>query len=91
MPSDRSRDPANRIAYDEQEDADLTVLDAAHLFPTHTTWVGLDRNALLRRYIYDFIGLLAPHLTRRLVDQARAGGSQAEVDTLFRGIELPNR
>jgi len=79
------------MAIDPVEDADLMVLDATHLFPTHTTWVGMDRSALLRRYLYDFIGLLAPHLTRRLVDQARAGGSQAEVDTLFADIALPTR
>src|SRR5690606_1799329 len=79
------------MAVDPVEDADLVVLDAAHLFPTHTTWVGLDRSALLRRYVYDFIGLLAPHLTRRLVDDARSGGSQAEADAVFEGIQLPLR
>src|SRR5690606_20762858 len=79
------------MAIDPVEDADLMVLDATHLFPTHTTWVGMDRSALLRRYLYDFIGLLAPHLTRRLVDQARAGGSQAEVDTLVADSAPPTR
>jgi LysR family cys regulon transcriptional activator len=79
------------MAIDPVADADLVVLDAAHLFPMHTTWVGLDRGSLLRRYVYDFMTLFAPHLTRRLVDSARASTSQAEADTLFRGIELPLR
>jgi len=79
------------MAVDPVEDADLVVLDAAHLFPTHTTWVGLDRAALLRRYQYDFISLLAPHLTRREVDAARAASSQAETDALFEGVTLPQR
>jgi LysR family transcriptional regulator, cys regulon transcriptional activator len=79
------------MAIDPVEDADLVVLDAAHLFPTHTTWVGLDRSALLRGYVYDFIGLLAPHLTRRVVDRARGAGSQSEADTQFSIAELPLR
>jgi LysR family cys regulon transcriptional activator len=79
------------MAIDPVEDADLVVLDAAHLFPTHTTWVGFDRSALLRKYMYDFIGLLAPHLTRRLVDRARAASSQVDTDALFADVELPRR
>src|SRR5690606_16293300 len=79
------------MAIDPEEDRDLSVLDAAHLFPTHTTWVGLDRGALLRGYVYDFMALFAPHLTRRLVDRARTCASQAEADMLFRDIELPQR
>jgi len=79
------------MAIDPVEDADLVVLDAAHLFPTHTTWVGFDRSALLRRYMYDFIGLLAPHLTRRVVDRARTTLSQAETDAVFADIDLPSR
>lgn len=79
------------MAIDPVEDADLAVLDASHLFPMHTTWVGLDRGALLRRYAYDFIGLLAPHLTRRLVDRAKSAASQLEADALFHGVELPRR
>jgi hypothetical protein len=35
--------------------------------------------------------LLAPHLTRREVDAARAASSQAETDALFEGVTLPQR
>ncbi len=79
------------MALDPVEDADLVVLDAGHLFPSHISWVGFDRASLLRKYVYDFIGLLAPHLTRRLVDRARSTSSQAETDVLFEELELPNR
>ena len=79
------------MAVDPVVDADLVVLDAAHLFPTHTTWVGFDRSALLRKYMYDFLGLLAPHLTRRVVDRARTTLNQAETDAVFEGISLPVR
>ena len=79
------------MAIDPVEDADLVVVDARHLFPTHVTWVGFDRGALLRRYVYDFVGLLAPHLTRRVIDRATATGSQAESDALFERVKLPQR
>jgi LysR family transcriptional regulator, cys regulon transcriptional activator len=79
------------MAIDPVEDADLAVLDASHLFPTHTTWVGFDRSALLRRYMYDFIGLLAPHLNRRTIDRARTTQNQAETDEVFKATELPLR
>ncbi|MET0279711.1 MAG: CysB family HTH-type transcriptional regulator [Steroidobacteraceae bacterium] len=79
------------MALDPVEDADLVVLEAGHLFPSHISWVGFDRSSLLRKYVYDFIGLLAPHLTRRLVDRARATNSQAETDQLFEEVELPSR
>jgi LysR family cys regulon transcriptional activator len=79
------------MAIDAREDADLVVIEAGHLFPKHVTWVGFDRSALLRKHQYDFISLLAPHLTRRLIDRARSAASQAETDTLFEDVELPQR
>jgi LysR family cys regulon transcriptional activator len=79
------------IALDPKDDADLVSIDAAHLFPVHTTWIGFARGGLLRRYMYDFIHLMAPHLTRRLVDRAAVSGSQEEVDALFANIQLPVR
>ncbi len=79
------------MALDPVEDADLAVLEAGHLFPSHVSWVGFDRSSLLRKYMYDFIGLLAPHLSRRLVDRARATTNQLETDALFEEVELPQR
>jgi LysR family cys regulon transcriptional activator len=79
------------MAIDPVEDADLAVIEASHLFPTHTTWVGFDRSALLRRYMYDFVSLLAPQLTRRVIDRARNAPNQAETDAMFDVKELPVR
>jgi LysR family cys regulon transcriptional activator len=70
-------------------DADLVSIDASHLFPVHTTWIGYARDSLLRRYTYDFLTLLAPHLTRKLVDRASALRTQTEVDALFAEVSLP--
>jgi LysR family transcriptional regulator, cys regulon transcriptional activator len=79
------------IALNPKDDADLVSIDATHLFPVHTTWIGFARGGLLRRYMYDFIQLMAPHLTPRLVDRAAVCGSQEEVNALFASIQLPVR
>jgi LysR family transcriptional regulator, cys regulon transcriptional activator len=73
------------------DDADLVSIDASHLFAPHVTWIGFRRGVLLRRYMYDFVALLAPHLDRRLVDRAHRMSSAAEVAELFADVELPER
>src|SRR6202035_1434816 len=72
-------------------DADLVAIDASHLFAAHTTWIGFRRGTLLRRYMYDFAQLLAPHLDRRLVDRAHRAANAEEVEQLFADIKLPER
>jgi LysR family transcriptional regulator, cys regulon transcriptional activator len=79
------------MAIDPSEDADLVALDASHLFNAHTTWIGFRRGTLLRKYMYEFAHLLAPHLDRRLVERAHRLASAAEVATLFEDAELPQR
>ncbi|MGC4029302.1 MAG: LysR substrate-binding domain-containing protein [Steroidobacteraceae bacterium] len=79
------------MAVDPVEDSDLVRIDASHLFPMHVTWAGFDRSALLRRYMYDFFSLLAPHLGKRLVDRARTAANQAETEQLFESMALPLR
>ncbi len=79
------------VALDPLVDPDLVSIDASHLFPIHTTWVGFARDSLLRGYMYDFLEFVAPHLTRRLVDRAMDCRTQAEVDSLLSGVELPLR
>ena len=58
----------------DAEDRKLGMVDAAHLFASSTTRIGLRRRAWLRGYVYAFIEGFAPHLTRRMVEQALAGG-----------------
>ena len=79
------------MAIDAVDDSDLVSIEASHLFPKHTTWIGFDKSALLRKYMYDFLSLLAPHLNRRLVDKARSTANQAETDALFSSVALPLR
>jgi LysR family cys regulon transcriptional activator len=77
------------MAIDPKDDADLVQIDTSHLFPTHTTWIGLRRGGLLRKYQLDFVQLFAPHLTKRIVERAAGAASQAEVEELVKGVELP--
>ncbi|PTD95994.1 HTH-type transcriptional regulator CysB [Pseudothauera lacus] len=63
-----------RMAYDPAVDKNLGMLDAAHLFESSTTRIGIPRKAWLRGYVYAFIELFAPHLNRRIVEAALAGG-----------------
>jgi LysR family cys regulon transcriptional activator len=79
------------MAVVEGEDDDLVALDASHLFAAHTTWIGFRRGALLRRYMYDFIQLLAPQFDRRVVDRAHRAASADEVSNLVADLPLPER
>ena len=79
------------MAIDPKEDDDLAAIDASHLFSGHITWIGFRRGVLLRRYMYEFVQLLAPHLDRRLVERAHRMASSAEVAQLFADIQLPER
>jgi LysR family cys regulon transcriptional activator len=65
------------------------AIDASHLFSSHVTWIGFRRGVLLRKYMYDFVHLLAPHLDRRVVDRAHRMTTAEEVTQLFADVELP--
>lgn len=78
-----------RMAYDPSADGDLVALDAGHLFGRSITKIGLRRDMFLRGFIYDFIGLFAPHLTRSLIDEALGLRDRLELEALFRNVSLP--
>ncbi len=78
----------SELAIEPGADPDLEYIEAGHLFPLNTTWVGFVRGAVLRRFVYDFLELLAPHLTRSLVEQAAACPTQRDIDALFDGTPV---
>jgi len=78
-----------KLAYDPENDKDLVALDAGHLFGDSITKIGLRRDMFIRGFIYDFIELFAPHLTREVVARAMKLRDKDEIDALFEGIELP--
>lgn len=78
-----------KMAYDPRTDDDLCALDASHLFEASTTKIAFRRGTFLRGYMYDFVELFAPHLTREVVDAAIRARSGEEQQRLFADIELP--
>jgi len=69
-----------QMAFDPKRDRSLRTIDAAHLFESSTTRLGIKRGAWLRRYAYDFIEFFAPHLPRALVERAARGDTGAQYD-----------
>lgn len=78
-----------KMAHDENLDSDLVALDASHLFQPSVTKIGFRRGTFLRGYMYEFIELFAPHLTREVVTEAYNRHSKVEVEELFYNIDLP--
>jgi LysR family cys regulon transcriptional activator len=62
-----------KMAFDPARDTGLRLIDASHLFEPSTTRIAVRRNAYLRRYVYDFIELFAPHLSRSVVEKTMRG------------------
>jgi LysR family cys regulon transcriptional activator len=62
-----------KMAFDPSRDHGLRLMDASHLFEASTTRIGLRRSAYLRSYVYDFIELFAPQLTRAIVEKTMQG------------------
>ena len=62
------------MAFDPATDTRLGVVDAGHLFESSVTRIGVRRGAYLRGFVFTFIELCAPHLTRKVVEAALVGG-----------------
>jgi len=73
----------------DKDDSDLRVVDASHLFPPHTTWVGFQRGALLRSYMYGFMHLLGTRLPKRQIQAIEQAGTQDAVEKAMVGVEIP--
>jgi LysR family cys regulon transcriptional activator len=78
-----------RMAYDPAADADLTALDISHLVRPSQTRLGFRRGMYVRRFMYDFIELFAPHLSREVVERCLAAPDKEAVDSMFEGVRLP--
>jgi LysR family cys regulon transcriptional activator len=59
-----------KMAFDPARDHGIRLINADHLFAASTTRLGLRRNAYLRGYVYDFIELFSPTLSRAVVTTA---------------------
>ncbi len=79
------------MAADCSDKEDLQVVDAEGLFPRSTTWIGYRKDAVLRRYMVEFIQLFASHVSSKQLDDIRRATSQEDIDRLFKPSELPVR
>ena len=80
-----------RMAYEPVLDSDLVALDAEHLFGRSITKICLRRDMYIRGFIYDFIRLFAPHLTKDIIHEALELRERHEIEALFKDIPLPLR
>jgi LysR family cys regulon transcriptional activator len=69
-----------KMAFDPARDKDLRALDASHLFESSMTRIGIPRNAYLRAYVYDFIEMFAPQLSRKVVEATVHAKSPIDYD-----------
>jgi len=65
------------MAFDPRRDKGLVGLPAGHLFGTHTTRVAVKSGVFLRDYVYVLLEMMAPELTREVVQEAIDKGSKA--------------
>lgn len=61
------------LAYNAARDVSLKALPAGQLFGMNVSRIALKEGAYLRGYVFTFIELLAPNLSRKLVEQVLAG------------------
>ena len=57
-------------AYDPERDRNLRVIQASHLFGNNVTHLGVKQGAYLRSFVYTFIEIFSPTLTKKIVEQA---------------------
>ncbi len=61
------------LAFNPSRDPNLRAIPAGHLFGMNVSRIALKEGAYLRGYVYTFIELLAPSLSRKMVEQVLAG------------------
>jgi len=61
------------MAFDPERDVNLHMVPVGHLFGTNVSRIALKKGAYLRSYVYTFIELLTPTLSRKLIEQVMNG------------------
>ena len=61
------------MAFDAERDKNLRAIPVGHLFGMNVSRVAIKQGAYLRSYVYTFIELLNPTLTRKMVDSVLQG------------------
>ena len=77
------------MAHDPSIDSDLVKLDASHLFTPSITSIAFRRGTFLRGYMYRFVSLFAPHLSRDVIGKFLRSQGRAEAEAISSTVELP--
>jgi LysR family cys regulon transcriptional activator len=77
------------LAYDADRTSGLEAIDASELIDVSTARVVFRRGLYFRGFMYDFLALFAPHLTRELIESALSVRSRSAMDPLLVDVELP--
>ena len=78
------------MAYSPEEDSDLVSIEAAHLFESSITSIGVRRGTYLRGYMYEFIEAFAPHLTSSVVQNVMALPNKDAQMHYFDTLNIPD-
>ena len=79
------------MAYETNDQQNLTAIPVNGIFPRSTTWIGFRKNMVLRCYMADFIRLFAPHISAEQIETLSVSKDQKDIDLLFRDTKLPIR
>lgn len=77
------------MAFDERADSDLVKIDTGDLFEPSITRIAFRKGTFLRGFMYEFIESFAPHLTKKIVDEAIELHGKQEFSAIFKDIKLP--
>jgi hypothetical protein len=80
------------MAFDPDKDDGLVSINASHLFPSCTTWIGFRRDRFLRDYMVAFLELMVPTEGRGRFDRNPGMHDVAvDADDLARTLSSPNQ
>ncbi len=77
------------MAFNQEQDADLQVLDAKALFGISTSRIAIKREKYIKAYIFQFIEMFATHLTPEVVRRALDCQDNAQIHRLFEDYSVP--
>jgi LysR family cys regulon transcriptional activator len=77
------------LSHDADADSGLHALDASELVEVSTARLVFRRGLFFRGYMYAFLELFAPHLTRELIESALSVRSRSAMDPLLVDVDLP--
>lgn len=78
------------VAYDPDDDCDLVSIDVRELFDDCVAKLAIRKGVSLRSYMYDFIELFSPHLSRDIVERTLAKPSSEEVFSIMHKLDIPH-